>query len=199
MTRPNFKPAAHFAPFRASLAVCHFFAALLSAFAASAVESVTITFGGKNTRCEVLKFLKNKNDEMQMQVKLDFGEQTLPLRVFSKQDVHTCYDALKTKSPALRLDMAQYFYAHEEFDDARIEATGRGGCRTRTETAGRPRAAAKKSKTTPTIAKVAAAAPKAVRTAQAGRKTRAPGKAPPRRATSRCVRSSRLATTAKSP
>jgi len=90
--------------------------------ASCAAESVTITFGGKATHCEVLKFLKGKNDEMQMQLKLDFGEQTLPLRVFSKQDVHKCYDVLTAKPAALRLDMAQYFYAHEEFSDARIEA-----------------------------------------------------------------------------
>jgi len=93
-------------------------AQMLSGFAA---ESVTIAFGGKNARCEVIKFLKGKNDELQVQAKFDFGEQTLPLRVFSAGDVHKCYDALSAKSPQLRLDMGNYFFSKEQFDDATIE------------------------------------------------------------------------------
>lgn len=88
----------------------------------SAAEKTNIMFAGKQVACEVIKFLKGRNDEMQMQLKMSGVEQTLPLRVFSPQDVLKCYLLVKEpKNAPLRLSMGEYFYGKEMFSEAEAE------------------------------------------------------------------------------
>lgn len=88
----------------------------------AASEKTTIAFAGKQVACEVVRFLKGRNDEVQMQLKMSGVEQTLPLRVFAPEDVRKCYTlAMEPKNAPLRLGMGDYFYGKEMFSEAEVE------------------------------------------------------------------------------
>ena len=90
--------------------------------AVQAGEKTTITFAGKTVACEVVKFQRGRNDELQMALKMSGVEQTLPLRVFSKEDVSKCYAlVMEPKNADLRLGMGEYFYGKELFSESEVE------------------------------------------------------------------------------